>query len=72
MTGAGNISFSKKQPNRVLIVAATKNGTNEFLFENAIQLGMKDIDDNGFVGMAVIEDAFPTKDAIENHIFKHP
>jgi hypothetical protein len=51
MTGAGNISFSKKQPNRVLIVAATKNG---------------------FVGMAVIEDAFPTKDAIENHIFKHP
>jgi hypothetical protein len=72
MSGTGNISFSKKQPNSVLIVAATINGTNGFLFENAIQPGMKDIDDNGFVSMAVIEDAFPTKDAIENRIFKHP
>jgi hypothetical protein len=56
----------------VLIVALTISGTNGLFIENAIQYGMKDIDDNGFVSMAVMADARPTKDAIENDTFKHP
>jgi hypothetical protein len=63
--------FSKRLLNYVLIVAVTMNGTNRF-FQNTIQAVMTDIGDNGFVSMEVIKNAFPMKDAVENHIFKHP
>jgi hypothetical protein len=65
-------SFSSDQLDNVLIVAVTINNTNRFLFEKSIQSAMKERGLNGLTSIEVVGDAFPTKDALEKYISKHP
>ncbi|MFT4631400.1 MAG: hypothetical protein ACJAWK_001512 [Candidatus Azotimanducaceae bacterium] len=65
-------SFSRDQFNNVLIVAATINNTNRFLFEKSIKSSMDEEGLNGLVSMEVIGDAFPTKEMVQKYISNHP